>query len=127
MNTYDQVLQIRNDFEKKAEEVKKSAELTHLGKDKAMKKLKDEKANLLTGLVGPLRRQAVLDALEVKKFTRVKSALKSIEADQMDFAKLSYFAGCVRSDLALAAGDPQRIMEKWKIAKESGNRVLIKA
>ena len=127
MNTFDQVLQIREDFEKKAEEVQKSAELTPLGKDRAMKALKAEKEAVLTGLVGPLRRQAVLDALEVKRLSRIKGVLKSIEAEQMDFAKLNYFAGSVRSSLALAAGDPQKIMEKWKLAKESGNRVLIKA
>lgn len=127
MNTYDQVLQIKSDFETKAEAVKKSVELTPVGKDKRLAALKDEKLAVLSGLVGPLRKAAVLDALEVKKFTRVKSALKSIEAEQMDFAKLSYFAGSVRSSLALAAGDPQKILEKFRLAKESGNRVLIKA
>jgi len=127
MDTYNQVLQIREDFEKKSEAVKKSDELTQLGKTKALAALKAEKLAVLSGLVGPLRKQAVLGALEVARLSRVKSALKSIESESMDYERLRYEEVRVRSSLALAAGDPQRIMEKWKQVKESGDRFRIRA
>jgi hypothetical protein len=121
------VLNIREDFEKKAAAVRADRRLTQFGKDDALRTLTAEKEAALKGLIVPLRHQAVLDALEVRRLNHIKGTLKSLEAESMDFERLTYEAGRVRSILALCNNDPLKIAEKFKAAKETRDRFFIRA
>jgi hypothetical protein len=126
-NTFEEVKAIKEDFETKAEVVRTSKFLNRAGQADAIEKLTSEKKAALAKLIPPLRRAAVLDALEVAHFERVKGTLKSLESEHLDWQRLQYDSTRVKSSLVLCEGDPQKIMEKWKQAKESRDRYFIRA
>jgi len=127
MNTYDQVLQVKSDFETKVEKVKASKDLSSQGKQKALASLAAEKQAALRAVVPTLRRQAIEAALKVKKLANAQAALAEIESEKMDYGRLTYEAQAVKSALALAGGDPYEVSKAWEAVKKTGDRYRIRA
>jgi hypothetical protein len=127
MTYYSEILNIKSDFEKKAEAVKKNRDLSDRGREKALAALKAEKDAALKSFVKPLREQAVKTALKVKQLDGALSALGELEAAQFDYSRLAYMAQATRSQLTLCKGDPFLISEAWNRVKNSKDRYAIKS
>ena len=127
MKTYEQIQNVKDDYEKKAEAVRNNKDLSPSGRDKALAALKADKQAALKSFVPGLRKQAVEAALKVKKLSGARSALESIEAEKLDYSRLTYEAQAVKSALILAGDDPYRVAEMFDAVKASGDRYKIRA
>jgi hypothetical protein len=127
MNTYEQIQNVKDGYEKKAGEVRNNKDLSPSGRDKALAALKADKQAALKSFVPGLRKQAVETALRIKKLSGAQSALESIESEKLDYSRLTYEAQAVKSALILAGDDPYRVAEMFDAVKAGHDTYKIKA
>jgi vacuolar-type H+-ATPase subunit I/STV1 len=119
--------QVKADYEQRMEAIRKNADLSQEGKNKAIKTLLTEQRAKIDGLVNKLRRAAVDEAAAADLSRGVRDLVKK-EYSNWDYGRLAYEANRVRSAFVLAGGDDfDKIQEAWQQVKARGDKYEIKA
>jgi hypothetical protein len=127
MNIYEKVEQVRSAFDSNVERVRNNKDLSQSGREKALQALNLEKRDALKGAVNELRKLAVKAAIEADKLNGAQWALSQIEAEKLDYGRLSYEAQAVKSALVLAGDDPWKVTQQWQQTKAGGDTYKIRA
>jgi ribosomal protein L10 len=127
MSIYEQIQNVKDSYERKAEAARKDSNLSQPGKNKVLGQLEAEKQAALKSFVPVLREQAIKTALKIKSFSGAAQALGQLEAEKFDYGRLTYEAQAVKSALVLAGDDPFKVAKMFEDAKAGHDKYRLKA
>jgi hypothetical protein len=119
--------QVQAAYEAELQAIQNNAELSQIGKNKAIKALLAAQRGKIDGLVSKLRKAAVEEAHAADMAQGVRELVQR-EYSNWDYNRLAYEANRVRSAFVLAGGDDfDKIAEAWQHVKARGDKYEIKA
>jgi hypothetical protein len=127
MSTIFEIQNMVAEFESKAEAIRKNADFSQAGKEKALKALNVEKKAAFSSVIPSLRKQAVRAAIKADDLRGASAALSQIEKESWDYGRLAYESQAIRAALVLAGTDAYKVSEIWEQVKATNDNYVIRA
>lgn len=123
----NQIQQVIKEYNDKLEQVKANRDYSATGREKAIQRIQEEKAEALKAFVPALRKQAIKAGLEATSHQSCAWASGQLDADQWDYSRLSYEAAAAKSQVKRLGGNVYDVVRAWEQVKNSADKYKIKA
>ncbi len=127
MSVYDEVLQLKEDFEKRAKKIQVDKNLSDIGRRDALRKLADEKDAAMLRFVPRLRSSVVEVGAKIDRLRGARSALDELEREKLDYNRLAFETSELRNSLAGIKKDVTAVREKFDSVLKGGDTYRLRA
>ena len=127
MSTETELQKLRTAYNAKVVAVRVDGNLSEEGRAQALKGLADARLKEIDRMVRSLKVQAQGATARAESLRKNKLELARKESESLDYVRLTYEAGAVKSVLATIGDSPQRAAAMFETVKASGDTYKIKA